>query len=265
MKTAEFFSTHPVFSLDEAAEALVPNSGRSGTVERLKYHLKTGTLKLAARGVYAVVPPGVQAEGFQPDPFLVASAVRPQGVFSHHSALELLGSAHSVWHQCTLYVDQRRRPLRLNGTTIRFLELPASMRRAGYDKLGTLRVERQGRLLRTTGPERTLVEGFRRPALAGGLEELVQSSSGFSTLDLILLEQVLEIYAIANLWAAVGWFLERFQQTFYVPEDVLDRMAQHRPRSPQYLERDRRGGTLAVRWNLILPESLTHLEEPDER
>jgi hypothetical protein len=119
--------------------------------------------------------------------------------------------------------------------------------------------------LRTTGPERTLVEGFRRPSLAGGLEELVQSASGFATLDLDLLEKVLRGYAIANLWAATGWFLERFQRAFYVPEKVLDRMAQNRPRSPQYLERDRRGGALAARWNLILPEALASLEEPDDR
>ena len=265
MKTAEFFATHSVFSLDEASKALAPKGGRSGTVERLKYHLGTGALKLATRGVYAVVPPGVPAGRFQPDPVLVASAVRPDGVFSHHSAMELLGSAHSVWRQCTIYVEQRRRPLCLNGTTIRFLEHPVPMRSAGNKQLGTLRVERQGRLLRTTGPERTLVEGFRRPALAGGLEELVRSARGFSTLDLELLKKVLHGYAIANLWAAVGWFLERFQQAFYVPQKFLEYLAQHRPRSPHYLERDRRGGTLAARWNLILPEALARLGEPDER
>jgi hypothetical protein len=231
VKTAEFFATHPVFSLDEATMALAPKGGRLGTVERLKYHLRAGTLKLATRSVYAVVPPGVPADQFLPDPFLVASAVRP----------------------------------RLNGATIRFLEHPGPMRSAANEQLGTLRVERHGRLLRTTGPERTLVEGFRRPALAGGLEELVRSASSFSTLDLDLLEKVLHGYAIANLWAAVGWFLERFQQAFYVPDRMLERLAQHRPRSPHYLERDRRGGALAARWNLIFPEALTVLEEPDER
>ncbi len=244
--------------------ALAPTGGRSGTVERLKYHLGSSTLKLAARGVYAVVPPGVAAERFQPDPVMVASAVRPDGVFSHHTALELLGAAHSVWRQCTIYVAKRRRPLRLNGMTIRFLEHPGPMS-AVSKRLGTVRVERQGRLLCTTGPERTLVEGFRRPALAGGLEELVRSASGFSTLDLDLLEKVLHGYAIANLWAALGWFLERFQKAFYVPQKFLEGLVQHRPRSPHYLERDRRGGVLAARWNLILPEVLTRLGEPDER
>jgi len=146
---------------------------------------------------------------------------------------------------------------------IRFFEHPGPMSTASK-QLGTLRVERQGRLLRTTGPERTLVEGFRRPALAGGLEELVLSASGFSALDLDLLENVLNVYAIANLWAAVGWFLEHFQKAFYVPEKYLERLAQRRPRSPHYLERDRRGGVLAGRWNLILPEALEKLRGPDE-
>jgi hypothetical protein len=90
LKTTDFFNTHPVFSLNEAARILAPAGGRSGAVERLKYHLKAGRLKLVTRGVYAVVPPGVPTEGFQPDPFIAAVAVRPDGIFSHHSALELL-------------------------------------------------------------------------------------------------------------------------------------------------------------------------------
>ena len=187
MKTSQFFATHPVFSLHEATTALAPTGGRPGTVERLKYHLRSGTLKLAARGVYAVVPPGVLVEQFQPDSIMVASAVRPDGIFSHPSALELLGAAHSMWNQCTIYVEKRRRPLRLNGRTILFLEHPGAMS-ADSKQLGTVRVEQQGRLLRTTGPERTLVEGFRRPSLAGGLEELVRSASGFPTFDLDLIE-----------------------------------------------------------------------------
>jgi hypothetical protein len=42
-------------------------------------------------------------------------------------------------------------------------------------------------------------------------------------------------------------------------------MEKRRPRSKQYLERDRRGGILAKRWNLILPKEVFDLGEPDER
>ena len=209
-------------------------------------------------------PRACRTEDFRPDPFLVAAAIRPDGVFSHHSALELLGVAHSVWNQCTLYTVKRRRPLRLDETTIRFLDHPGPLEKGSGVHLGTRKIERQGKLLLTTGPERTLIEGFRRSALAGGLEELVTSAGGFAVFDLGLMDEVLQYYGIANLWAATGWFLERFQQTFHVPEEILTRMEKHRPQSPQYLERDRRGGVLVGRWNLILPKELIGRGEPND-
>ena len=132
-------------------------------------------------------------------------------------------------------------------------------------QVGTRRIERQGKLLEVTGPERTLVEGFSRPSLAGGLEELVNSAAGFTTLDLELLEEVLRRYDMAKLWAATGWFLERFQKSFHVPDALLARMEQRRPRSRAYVERGQRGGLLVGRWNLILPKVLLSSGEPDER
>ena len=264
MKTLDFFASHPVFSLAEATEALSPKGDRSGTLNRLKYHLKAGRLKPVCRGVYAVVSPAASIDRFLPDPIFVAAAVQPDGVFSHHSALELLGVAHSMWQQCTLYVPKRRRPLAMNGASVRFIEHPTRFR--GRTRLlGVRKTERQGRLLHTTGPERTLVEGFSRPSLAGGSEELVRSAASFTVLDLDLLETVLKRYAVANLWAAIGWFLERFQKNFHVPDATLAKMERRRPRSKQYLERSRRGGVLAKRWNLILPKEVFELGEPDER
>jgi predicted transcriptional regulator of viral defense system len=265
LKGSDFFAGHPVFSLDEAVTAMAGDGGRRRVVERLKYHLKTGRLKRVARKVYAVVPPKVPAEHFRPDPFTVAKAMHPAGVFSHHSALELLGAAYSVWRQCTLYVAGRHRPLVLDGVVVRFLDTPRPMQTDAGKQFGTRTVERQGMLLDATGPERTLVEGFNRPSLAGGLEELVRSAAGFTNLDLDLLEEVLRRYDLARLWAAAGWFLGTFQKSFHVPDALLSRMEERRPRSRFYAERGRRGGALVRRWNLILPKTLLSLGEPDER
>jgi hypothetical protein len=163
-------------------------------------------------------------------------------------------------------VDQRRLTARIRhrGREESQREQPAPFR--GRSRLlGIRKIERQGRLLQAAGPERTLVEGFCRPSLAGGAEELVRSASSFAVLDLCLLETVLKRNDIANLWAATGWFLERFQKTFHVPDPILARMERRRPRSKQYLERGRRGGILAKRWNLILPKEVFMLGEADER
>jgi predicted transcriptional regulator of viral defense system len=265
LSTDELFATHPVFSLAEATEALAPPGGRAGTVARLKHHLASGRLRRVARELYAVVPHGLAPGDVRPDPFLLAAAARPDAVLSHHAALELLGAAHSVWSECTAYTARPRRALALASNTIRFLAAPAAMTATNGKPIGTRRVERLGRVLTTTGPERTLVEGFQRPRFAGGLEELLQSAAGFAVLDLVLLHEVLTRYAIAQLWAATGWFLERTRATFHVSDEVLERHEQHSPRSPHYLARGRRGGTLERRWNLIVPDELRFLGGPDDR
>jgi len=262
VKTQEFFAAHPVFSLDEATRALMPASSRHATVQRLKHHLRAGRLKRVTRGVYAVVAPGSEPKSFEADPFLVAQSVRPDAIFSHHAALELLGAAHSAWTDCTVYTGGRQRVLELARGSIRFLRHPAAMQEQPL--LGTRRVERRGRVLATTGPERTLIESFRWPALAGGLAEVVESGGGFPVLDLSLLEQLLGRYRLSILWAAVGWFLECHADTFHVTETVLRRFDSHRPKSPQYLARGLRGGVLLPRWNLIIPESVNRGGDPDE-
>lgn len=260
--TAQFLATHPVFSLREAVEALAPLGGKKGAGERLKYHVKAGRLKRVAREIYAVVPPGADSARFQADAFLVASTIRPEAIFSHHSALELLGAAHSTWNQVTVYAGLRR-PLRMTGVLVRFLEDPVPFRSDPKRRFGTRTVERRGRLLRTTGPERTLVEGLLRPDLAGGLPELIASAGGFPVLDLDLLQHTLTTYGVRKLWAATGWFLEQFRESFHVTDDYLQHLERFRPSTPRYLLRNRRGGTLARRWNLIVPE--LRGGEPDER
>lgn len=264
MKTSELFATHPVFSLDEAEHALAPPGGRVGTVERLKHHLASGRLRLVTRGVYAVVPIGVPPDRFAPDPVLVAAAARPDAVFAYHTALELLGAAQSVWRECALFTASRRSAVRVNGATIRFLDHPGALCAREAVRLGTRTVERQGRLLGVTGPERTLVECLRRPGLAGGLDEVLDSTGSFPVLDLALVEEVLLHHDVAVLWATTGWFLERSMVGFHVPEATLERFSRRRPRAPQYLDRGRRGGVMARRWNLIVPESVLdrRWEEP---
>jgi len=258
-------ATHPVFSLDEAVEALAPPGGRRGTVQRLKHHLATGRVVPVTRGLYAVVPPGLTAATYQPDPLLVAAAARPDAVFAYHSALELLGVAYSEWSQTTVFTVRRRGSLVCGPATIAFFEDPRAMRLGDQRHLGTRRVEHRGRLLVTTGPERTLVEGLRRPMLVGGLGELLQSAGALPTLDLAVLRDVLGTYDTARLWAATGWFLQRHQSAFAVPDAFLESLESRRPASVLYLEREQRGGTLEARWNLVVPATAYHLGARDER
>lgn len=264
MKTASFLQTHRVFSLDEAVRALDPAGGRKAVLERLKYAARRGKVKTLARGVYASIPPDTDPAAFRPDAFLAAAVLRPDAVFSHHSALELLGAAHSLWRRCSAYSTRRPQRFALDGIELHFLSYPEALVRQGLTRLGTRSVHRFDRELRVTGPERTLIDGFRQPDRTGGLAELVESAAGFPVLELPLLFELLQAYQRKVLWAAVGWFLETYRETFFVGEKDLARIEQYVPKAPQYLARDQRGGVLVRRWNLIVPDQLMAGREPDE-
>ncbi len=261
-ETEEFFQANDVFSLEEMARALA--IGEKAALARLKYHRQRGRVKSVSKGIYASVPPGVDAGGFQPDRYLTVTAVRPDAIFSYHAALELLGAAHSDWSECTVFTRRRRSPLSLGSVRIRFLHHPPALQRKGKERFGTQPVNHGRQTLRVTGPERTLLDGLRQPGLAGGLEELFESAAGFRTLDLKLTRRLLEAYDEKALWAAAGWFLEKYRNEFSVSEDYLASLEARRPKSPQYLPRSERGGIMLSRWNLIVPAYLVRGKGPGE-
>ncbi|MFQ5653563.1 MAG: hypothetical protein ACE5GW_02385 [Planctomycetota bacterium] len=257
LSTDDFLATHPVFSLEDFAAAI--GTGRPGALERVKHHARRGRLKRVAKGIYAAVPRGMESDGFIADRYLVAAAARPEGILSHHAALELLGAALREWSECTVLCAVRRSTITLNGVDVRFLLYPTALRRKGAERLGVRHTQRQGRSIAHSGPERTLVDGFRQPRLVGGLDELVASAASFGVLDLDLLEKVLASYAQSGLWACVGWFLERHQERFLVPDAFLTRLESERPRSAHYVprsQRSHRGGVFVRRWSLVFPEGL---------
>ncbi len=260
-----FLAKHPVFGLRDLAEAMGARK-TSALYSWVKYHVATGRLRQVERGLYAPVPPGVDGRAFAPDAFLVGVTAREDSVFAYHSALQLLGAAHSVFHAVAVFTSRRRRPLRVGNVRVEFASHPAPFVQRRAVGLGVREVRYRDRALRATGPERTLVEGFRKPQLVGGLEELIQSAGGFSSLDLDLLRAVLKAYNQKALWGAVGWFLEQYHRTFRVPEEYLRTLERGRPTSPHYLPRRQRGkgGVFVSRWNLVLPEPVVSLREPNE-
>lgn len=251
-----FLAAHPVFHLEELAHARHQPNHLDAARNQLKHHLHRGRIKRVARKVFAAVPFGQETETYQPDPLLVATHLRLDGVFCYHTALELLGAGHAFWNVCTLFCEHPPSTLSLGSQRIQFLAHPTALRRQESIHLGLRNSERQGQQLKFTGPERTLVEGFRQPRWVGGLEELILSAAGFGVLDLGLLEQILAIYDERVLWAAVGWFLEQHQESFFVPDEYLNRLERKSPHQARYLLRSERGGRLQSRWKLIVPNRL---------
>src|SRR2546426_8381417 len=148
---ATFLARHPVFGLRELAEAMGARK-TSALYSWVKYHVATGRLRQLERGLYAPVPPGVDRRAFAPDAFLVGAAAREDAVFAYHSALQLLGAAHSVFHTVALFTDRRRRPLRVGNVRVEFVSHPPPLVRRRAVGLGVREVRYRDRAVRVTGP-----------------------------------------------------------------------------------------------------------------
>jgi len=254
-KTEDFFRRHPVFTFEAfRREGERQGLWKTALAARIKYAIERGRLKLLEKGLYAAVPPGVRATEFVPDRFLVAAALRDDAVLAYHSALELLGFAHSVYRDVYYLTARRRQDLRLPGGRVRALLSPKALRECRCEHFAVETRERLGVKIRVTGPERTLVDCFSAPRYAGGLEEVMESARAIAVLELEVLGAYLDLLDERRLFAILGFFLEQQAQRLFVPSTFLERLERNRPASKVYLDKHQRGGRLVRRWNLVVPE-----------
>lgn len=266
MSLPDFFAQHPVFTREDLVCHLVARSGhlpKPRTVQALvRYHQKTGRILMVRRGLYATVPPGSTPDTVPVDAYLVGAQGCPGGVLAYHTALELHGLAHSTFESIQILVSSSVRGWRFRGVDYR----PIRSRKAlGQDALhlGVEKLDRRGVDLRVTTPARTLVDVLDRPDLGGGWEEVWRSLETLRWVEADEVQAYLERLGNATTSALVGFFLEQHQETLPVNPSVLQALEPLRPQHKQYLDR-KRGGRLAKRWNLIVPEALwvSRWEEP---
>lgn len=253
----ELLYRYPAFTLRTANEHF-GDPGEQATLKRLRRLQASGRVIGALRGVYASVPPGVDPTTFQPDPFLVLNALRPDCVFCGHSALDLHGVSNQLWNRVTAYSKERAATYKSQHAVFTLIKPPKWLT---PDTLAT--VDRKAVLIRVTTPELTLVEGFRYPSRVGGVEELVKSAESFRHLNLKTLRDLLERFHIRKLYGAVGWFLSRDASRWHASGEFLELLRSKRPASPQYLERDASGSVLDSEWNLMIPREVARLEVTD--
>ena len=184
----------------------------------------------------------------------MAGALREDAVLAYHSALELLGFAHSVYRDVYYLSARRRKDLRLPDGRVRALLPPKALRDRHSAHFGVETRERLGVKIKVTGPERTLVDCFAAPRYAGGLEEVMESGRAMAVLDLEVLGAYLDLLGERRLFAILGFFLGQQAERLFVPATFLERLERKRPASNVYLDQHQRGGRLVRRWNLVVPE-----------
>jgi predicted transcriptional regulator of viral defense system len=259
MKHDEFFRKHPVFTGEELNGHL-SSGGKVGKRTReslLAYHRKAGRVVRVRRGLYAVVPPGADADTWPVDPFLVAARLTPDAVLSHHTALEFYGKAHSVRTHFVYSASRPLGPFVFRSHVFRGTRFPLALIRAGKEHAGVSTAERAGLEIRIASLERTLVDIMDRPELSGGWEEIWRSLESVEFFDLDKVVEYVLLLGNSTTGAKVGFFLEQHRESLMVEDRHLEALRELRPGQPHYLDRARRrSGRLAPGWNLVVPREL---------
>lgn len=259
MKTESLFARHPVFTRAEFA-AYCEADGPCGerTPERLlEYHTGAGNLVRARRGLYAVVPTGMDPASAPVDAYLLAAKMADDAVLAYHTALELHGVAHSTAERLLFLTERKVRPFTFRSLQFRAVPVPPPLKGRGADGVGVTAVDRSGLDVRLTALERTMVDVLDRPNLGGGWEEVWRSLEAVPFLDLTMVVDYALLLGNATTVAKVGFFLQQHGETLSVEDEHLQRLRSHAPTTPHYLSRgNRESGVLIRDWNLVVPRSV---------
>lgn len=269
MKINAFFYSHPVFRYDEFACWKEEQGIKSVRTPRniLLYHVNAGHLVHVKRGIYAVVPPDLTPDEISVDPYLLASKAATDSVLAYHSALELHGVVYSVFGQFTFLSSQKIKPFEYSGQWFKPVIFPLALKKANAMEFGVEQIDRQGMLIKVTNLARTFVDVLDRIEMSGGWEEVIRSISNMATLDVNAVIEYCLLLDSRILAAKVGFFLEQRQGAFAVSDTLLNPLLKKIPLTPQSLvAREREGGKLIKKWNLILPLNVINKswEEPND-
>lgn len=255
MRSTDFFATHPVFTHAEyvAAHTATGRSSRTSN-NLLGRYVRAGRLVRVRRGLYAVVPPGVDPQHATVDPYLVATKLADDAVVAYHAALQFHGKAYSVWRRYHYVSRARGRPTRFRN--LRFVPVQAPLAVRSLPDLGGGVVEQRhaGGVVRVTTLERTLVDVLDKPDRAGGWEEVFRSLEMVEFFDLDAVADYALKLGTSLTVARVGFYLEHHRDTLMVEDHHLEALRPHVPTQPLYLDSRRESGRLVADWNLVVPE-----------
>lgn len=250
MTPQQFLATHWVFTRTELARVLARRGRRSDRT--ISSHLarwqKLGKVRRVRAGLY-VRDTGKAAI---PDLLPLAAKAAPDAALSYHTALEAHGYAQSLFERLTFVTWTKAKPFHFEGRQFSPVRPRAALARAGLKHGWIDELDRSGVEVRVTSLERTVVDVFDRPELAGGVEEVWRSCAAVPALDLKELERYLLLLGRGVLVAKLGYFLEERSEELLVPNRLIAELRRRRPRSPAYVSR-KLGGRLAKDWNLVVP------------
>lgn len=233
----EAFLPGDPLSLDEAAARLDGN--RQTASRALTYLAEKGYFELVRQRLW------VRA-GAAPDPYRLGARVTSPYAFAYGTALALHGGSTAERSEMLIASPHRFETFEYDSLLYR--------RALPWPEDALVKVSVGPEFVWSTTIERTLVDCVRVPDNASGMAELLRGLTALPRLDGTQLLRWVDHYDEANLAARLGFVLEATEQD--QDETLLQELERRKPRARVYLEPGTRGGRLAGRWNVIVPDHL---------
>jgi predicted transcriptional regulator of viral defense system len=257
MRSSDFFAIHPLFTHEEFVAARAPRGATRHTSDTLlAKHLARGRIVRVRRGLYAVVPRGVEPAETPVDPYLLATKLTPDAVVAYHAALQYHGRVYSLWNRWHVLTSRKARPFRHRDMDFVPVRVPVILRSLDGWGGGVLEARHAGGVVRVTTLERTLVDVLDAPTKAGGWEEIWRSLEMVEFFDLDAVIEYAARLGSALTAARVGFFLEQRREELMVESQHLEQLRDLAPTQPRYLDACRESGQLVSPWNLVVPERI---------
>lgn len=255
MRSADFFDSRPVFTLEEFVASRAPSSVSLNTAKNLlARQVAAGRLMRVKRGLYAAVPRGADAHQATVDPYVLTAHLARDAVVAYHAALQFFGKSYSVWRRFHYLAAERKRPLVFRDLEFIPVQVPKTLRSLPEWGGGVTDVRHGGARVRVTTLERTLVDVLDAPERSGGWEEVWRSLEMVEYFDTEVVVAYSAALASSLTAARVGFFLDQHRQELMVEDIQLRALRKLAPREPRYLDGSRTPGRLVKGWNLIVPE-----------
>ncbi len=255
MNVQDFFESHPLFTTDEFGQYHKKNIWTKKNT--LAYYSKRGRLLSVRRGLYAVVPAGVNPEEFPVDPYLIASKLADDTILSFHTALEVFGKAYSIFEKYTFFSSRQLQPFTFQAHRFERVNFPKSLTSPERQRYGVTTIERAGLDVQVTSLERTLVDLLDRPNLGGSWEEIYRSLELVEYFNLDTIVEYVHLLGNKTTAGKVGYYLEQHAEELMVDKSYLNELRGLCPKQPHYLERGE-PGIFVKDWNIVVPQRLVN-------
>lgn len=252
--TLRYLESHEVFTLDEFLADVDPTVAERTRYTNLQNAVSRDQAYRLKRGLYASNL-GIYRDRV-PNVYLVAAKATPDAVVSHHSALEAHGVAHTPLR--TVYYTSAHKvgDFQARGYLFRRVAPPAVSDPEAM-LVGTVTRVRAGEVIvDVTSKERTFVDCLRDLRLAGGLEELLRSLGGFTSMSAELTARYAGFLGSPTVVARVGWAMEFFADRWRVDASVLSEMQRSMGRGTYRLLPGATIQEFVPRWRLYVPRDV---------